>query len=177
MVTLIDAAVAEELRTVSPSHDHPDAVLAEHPRGFRTVHETRFLPGADLGHVGDRLLTWGVHEGAGLDVFVTSPRVAVGEVILMRWRPFAWVPRWTSITVPCRVTHVWNDPDRVGFVYTTLPGHPEHGEELFLLEPVDGGVQFTVTAFSKAGRWFTWLGAPVARRVQDATTRKYLHAL
>ena len=34
---------------------------------------------------------------------------------------------------PCRVVYVVDEPDRRGFAYGTLPGHPESGEELFLV--------------------------------------------
>jgi uncharacterized protein (UPF0548 family) len=36
---------------------------------------------------------------------------------------------------------------------------------------------FRITAFSKPGRWFTRLGAPLARLVQTRMTRRYLAAL
>jgi uncharacterized protein (UPF0548 family) len=34
------------------------------------------------------------------------------------------------IRVPCRVVYVLDEPERRGFAYGTLPGHPESGEEL-----------------------------------------------
>ncbi|WP_240640516.1 DUF1990 family protein [Microbacterium sp. 10M-3C3] len=51
-------------------------------------------------------------------------------------------------------------------------------EERFALElTASGAVVFRITAFSKPGRWFTRLGAPLARLVQTRMTRRYLAAL
>jgi len=64
------------------------------------------------------------------------------------------------------------------FAYGTLPGHPESGEERFLVHLNDDHiVTAQIRAFSRPGRWFTRLGRPIARRVQDATTQRYLDAL
>ncbi len=54
------------------------------------------------------------------------------------------------ITAPCRVVYTVNEPDRQGFACGTLPGHPECGEEAFLVErDDDGAVTFAITAFSR----------------------------
>ena len=36
--------------------------------------------------------------------------------------------------VPARVVYVIDEPLRKGFAYGTLPGHPETGEEAFIVE-------------------------------------------
>lgn len=57
-----------------------------------------------------------------------------------------------ALRIPCRVIYVIDEPERSGFAYGTLPGHPESGEELFLLQwHEDGQIAFTITAFSKGG--------------------------
>jgi uncharacterized protein (UPF0548 family) len=72
----------------------------------------------------------------------------------------------------CRIVAVIDDtsPDgtrRFGFDYGTLRGHPERGEERFLVTLTPAGeVHFTLFALSRPGRWFTWLGLPLARRAQ-----------
>jgi len=57
---------------------------------------------------------------------------------------------------------VVDEPRRRGFAYGTLPGHPERGEEAFLITHHDDGtVTFAITAFCApgsplaraAGRW------------------------
>jgi uncharacterized protein (UPF0548 family) len=81
-------------------------------------------------------------------------------------------------SIPCRVVYLIEEPDRHGFAYGTLPGHPEAGEELFLLERGDdGSASFTIRAFSRPATVLTRLGGPVARAVQRAMTGRYLRAI
>ncbi|HEV8560641.1 MAG TPA: DUF1990 family protein [Actinophytocola sp.] len=48
---------------------------------------------------------------------------------------------------PGRVVHVVEEEHRRGFAYGTLPGHPECGEEAFLLERhADGTVTCSRTS-------------------------------
>lgn len=84
-----------------------------------------------------------------------------------------------GISAPCRVVYVLDQPDRRGFAYGTLPGHPEVGEELFAVEydPANDTVYGLVTAFSKPGSWYTRLGGPVARLIQRWITHRYLNTL
>lgn len=67
----------------------------------------------------------------------------------------------------CRVLRVIDEPARFGFVYGTIQGHAERGEEQFLVthEP-DGTVSYSLVAMSRPGRWFSWPGMPIARRAQ-----------
>jgi hypothetical protein len=51
---------------------------------------------------------------------------------------------------PCRVVYVIDEPRRRGFAYGTLPGHPESGEEAFVLEQRDDGtIASNIIAFSR----------------------------
>lgn len=82
------------------------------------------------------------------------------------------------IGAPVRVVEVVDQPAVQGFAYGTLPSHPETGEERFLIHyDADEAVRATIRAFSRPARWYTKLGAPLARRIQDKTTQKYLNAL
>ena len=67
----------------------------------------------------------------------------------------------------CRILRVIDEPTRFGFVYGTIHGHAERGEELFLvhLEP-DETVTYSLFAMSRPGRWFSWPGMPIARQAQ-----------
>ncbi|MBF6202492.1 DUF1990 family protein, partial [Nocardia cyriacigeorgica] len=73
-----------------------------------------------------------------------------------------------GFTAPCRVVYVLNEPDRRGFAYGTLPGHPLVGEELFAVEydPADDTVYGLITSFSQPGAWYVRLGGPVVRLIQ-----------
>lgn len=83
-----------------------------------------------------------------------------------------------GIKFPVRVIYVVDEPRRKGFAYGTLPGHPEDGEESWIVEHRDDdSVWITVRAFSRpANRWW-WAVYPVLRVVQEYYTRRYLRAL
>lgn len=79
---------------------------------------------------------------------------------------------------PCRVIWIIDEPKRKGFAYGTLPGHPESGEECFIVEQTDeGSVWLTVRAFSRPATWWAWAGYPVTRLVQYLVNRRYFQAL
>ncbi|MBT2457612.1 DUF1990 family protein [Streptomyces sp. ISL-86] len=66
------------------------------------------------------------------------------------------------IDAPCEVVWTVYEPRRVGFAYGTLAGHPECGEESFMVSmDADGTVWFEVTAFSRPAAWYTRLAGPV----------------
>ncbi|WP_194814627.1 DUF1990 family protein [Nocardia sp. XZ_19_385] len=84
-----------------------------------------------------------------------------------------------GIIAPCQVVYVLDEPDRRGFAYGTLPGHPESGEELFAVEYdcADDSVYGVVVAFSRPGTWYTRLGGPVVRVVQRIVAGWYIGTL
>lgn len=85
---------------------------------------------------------------------------------------------WLGIKFPVRVIYVVNEPKRRGFAYGTLPGHPEDGEECWMVEQRDdGSVWITIRAFSRpATRWW-WAVYPALRVAQAYYTERYLRAL
>jgi uncharacterized protein (UPF0548 family) len=60
---------------------------------------------------------------------------------------------------------VVDEPHRFGFAYGTLPGHPESGEEAFVIDDTDQGVVFQIVAFSRPAAALARLGTPVSRRI------------
>jgi uncharacterized protein (UPF0548 family) len=83
-----------------------------------------------------------------------------------------------SFDCPVRVIYVVDDPACKGFAYGTLPGHPERGEEAFLIEQEeDGSVWLTIKAFSRPAGFGWWLVSPLMRIVQARATARYLRAL
>lgn len=145
------------------------------PEGFRHLATTRRVgTGRDWFEVaGERLLTWDVQRRAGLVVTTSAERVVEGATAVLGIG-FGGV----RLPAPIRVVYVVDEPTVRGFAYGTLPGHPESGEELFSvhLEP-DGTVRGEIRAFSRPGSWLTRVGGPLARRVQDRMTERYLKAL
>ncbi len=117
------------------------------------------------------LRTWVAHDGAGLRVYPKDPVV-----------PNATVVAVTSIgpmqmAAPCRIVAVFKEPDAFGFFYGTLPGHPERGEESFVLERRSDATYFMVRAFSRPVDPLARLSGPIGRAVQRSVTRRYLSAL
>lgn len=173
MVTSLSAAATAALATAALTYPEAGATADTPPPGYRHFVRTRRIPGSDLRLAGTRLLAWQAHERAGLRVAASAPAAEPGAVVLMRLGvgPIA-------VRIPCRVVYVIDETDRIGFAYGTLPGHPESGEERFLLQRDDlGQVAFTVSAFSRPATALARAGGPVTRWAQDLMTDRYLRAL
>ena len=83
-----------------------------------------------------------------------------------------------SVSAPVRVVYVIDEADRSGFGYGTLDGHPESGEESFIVSrESDGSVWLTITAFSRPSSWKWRLLALPLRVAQALYTRRYLSVL
>lgn len=120
----------------------------------------------------DGLLGWQVHRAAGLAVTSTADRAAPGTVALLRAGPAI-----AGLWIPCRVVYTVDDTDRRGFAYGTLPGHPEQGEEAFLVTITDGtDVHFRIRAFSRPATLPARLGGRLTRLVQQYATDRYVTA-
>jgi uncharacterized protein (UPF0548 family) len=156
------------------SYPEVGATAGELPVGYQHLHASRAVgSGRELfEQCAETVMTWGVQRGAGLTV-EPGERVRVGadNRLGLRLGPLrTWAP--------CRVVYVVDEPDRRGFAYGTLPGHPESGEESFIVRmDEDGTVHFEVNAFSRPARWFARLGGPVTRVIQRRVTWRYLDAV
>ncbi|MDH6123793.1 DUF1990 domain-containing protein [Kitasatospora sp. GP82] len=134
------------------------------PAGYHHLHHRVLLGhGRDvLEAAGAAVTTWRMHRAAGVKVRSTADRAepGVGVECAIGIGPL-------RIAAPCEVVWSSYEPDRIGFAYGTLGGHPECGEESFVVE-MDSrkAVWFTVTAFSRPGRWYTRLAGPVIPRLQ-----------
>jgi uncharacterized protein (UPF0548 family) len=83
-----------------------------------------------------------------------------------------------SLRAPVRVVAVLDEPRRRGFAYGTLPGHPESGEESFIVSMGDDDVvTFIVRAFSRPGGRLTRVAGPAGRIVQQRITDRYVRSL
>ncbi|NEC24389.1 DUF1990 family protein, partial [Streptomyces parvus] len=61
----------------------------------------------------------------------------------------------------------YQEDGRTGFGYGTLTGHPERGEECFVVDLADDGtVWFTVLAFSRPASWYARIAGPLVPPVQ-----------
>lgn len=142
------------------------------PAGYQHLHASRQLGTgrARFEEAAKQLMQFGIQRGIGLPVQTSAEDVAVGVNIATHLWPF-----WAL----CRVVYVIDEPDRRGFAYGTLRGHPETGEEAFVVRHEAGtdAVVLEITAFSRPSYWWIKLGNPFARLAQRVVTRRYLRAL
>ncbi|MBX3100060.1 MAG: DUF1990 domain-containing protein [Salinibacterium sp.] len=161
--------------TAAGATAHVD-LLSSPPAGYRPlVRSARLGNGRELfDRAVDSILHWGMQTGSGMRVDGASgERVAVGDTVRLAipFGPF-------RVFAPAEVVYLIEEPRRGGFAYGTLPGHPEQGEEAFLVTlDSDDAVTVSVRAFSRPANWFWWLGAPILRITQEIYTRRYLRAL
>ena len=157
------------------TYDEVGATSGDLPPGYHHVRRSAVLgTGPEVfTRTSEALMTWEVQRRSGLRVRCDAPRAAVG-VRMASGLGVGPLRLWA----PCEVVAVVEEPRRQGFVYGTLPGHPERGEEAFTVvhEP-DDRVVLHIVAFSKPANLVFALGAPVSRLVQQWITRRYLRAL
>jgi len=114
-----------------------------------------------------------MHRRAGIHVQPSQASIAEGAVAVQRLGVGI-----AAVEAPVRVVYVVDEPNRRGFAYGTLAGHPESGEESFVVELRDDDtVIFTITAFSRPAGWITRLTHPIGRAVQGWVTNRYLRSL
>lgn len=121
----------------------------------------------------DGLKAWVCHRGIGATVHPEGAPIAEGSTILVVLR----VGR-VRLLVPNRIVAVVNEPDRYGFAYGTLRGHPEHGEEAFLVERhANGRTTATIRVAAKGDWLIARLASPLVRCLQRTALDRYLAAL
>lgn len=167
-------------------------VLSFPPAGFRAArHRARIGHGpARWDWASQALLSWGVKTASGFGVEPDAvggpargvetvygsngvPMLSAGDSVWLvaHWGPFHWAE-------PVRVIYLIDEPDRVGFAYGTLPGHPLAGEERFEVSRTDDdSVWITVTTVSRPATAGWMVLAPVLRLAQSRLRRRYLRAL
>lgn len=138
------------------------------PRGYRHLLRSVDLD-APFSTAAEVLMTWGLHERCGLRPEATADRAAPGVEVTLR---FAGLLR-----IPCQVVWAEEAPQRAGFGYGSMPGHPERGEAGFLLEAIDDRVRFSLRSFSVPGSTAARLGAPVARFLQSRATDQFVDTM
>jgi uncharacterized protein (UPF0548 family) len=144
------------------------------PTGYRHVHRDVVLRTgrAVFERAVEGLFTWRIHEGAGMTVTSPAGRAANGVTVVLGagWGQL-------RLTIPCRVVYTLDEANRAGFAYGTLPGHPERGEEAFMIIRMDTGeVRIRIRAFSRPASVLARCGGPLTHLVQEFVTDRYLHA-
>jgi uncharacterized protein (UPF0548 family) len=119
------------------------------------------------------LFDWRMQKGVGLRVRADGPPSEPGTVVVLT----AGLRRF-GYDIPCRVVWARTDGDEQGFAYGSLPGHPESGEESFVVTLAeDGDVVFTTRVFSRLASPLARLGGPVSRAVQAAALDRYVASI
>lgn len=168
-------ATAEPKLTYSAVGATADPLIASSPPdGYRGLKRTaRIGSGAAcFAAASVAVLAWGVQRKSGFRIRGAQSVIEGSTVTLLI--PFGPV----RIPAAARVVYVVREPRMVGFAYGTLPGHPETGEEAFLVEHrPDDTVWIDIRAFSRPANGFWWLVSPALRLTQEFYTRRYLRAL
>jgi uncharacterized protein (UPF0548 family) len=168
-------AQADRLRDAEFTYPEAGATAGRLPPGYHHLHRTVTL-GSGAGvftAAAEALASWKVHARAGLSVAASSPTAQPGSVLVLGLSLAA-----VRIGAPCRVVYVIDEPARRGFAYGTLPGHPERGEEAFVIcQGQDAAVTFTITAFSRPASPLARASGPLGQLVQRHITSRYLRAL
>lgn len=168
------SAYLESVRHAPLSYSEVGASLGDRPEGYRHDSDVITLgSGSDaFARATQGLREWRAHLGAGVTVFLPTAPLEVDTTVALALP----LPGITALAA-CRIVAVVDEPDRFGFAYGTIVGHPEQGEEAFLVERHGDEVQFRIDAFSRTRDLLARLGSPVARHIQRRVTRGYLTAL
>jgi uncharacterized protein (UPF0548 family) len=118
------------------------------------------------------LREWGAHRGARMGIYPPLAHIALGATVILLI-PFGPL----QILAPCRIVRVVDEVDRYGFAYGTLPGHPEQGEEAFVVERGEDGTYFDLVAFSVPADRLVRLAGPLGRAMQRHASDRYVRAL
>lgn len=118
------------------------------------------------------VLSWGVKTASGFEVAPAGP-VSPGDRVSVTARVWG-----ATVIEPVEVVTVVDQPDRVGFSYRTLPGHPVSGEEAFIIHRCGNEIQLTVRSLTRAAPQQPWRALfPALLLVQRIVRRRYLRAL
>ena len=146
----------------------------EPPPGYRHESFKRTLGAGpeDFLRARQGLERWAAHRGSGVEVHPSDAELTPGSTVAILTRQLGlWV------LAACRVEAVFDEPTRFGFVYATLPDHPEQGYESFIVSDVGGEIIFEIDAVSRPGIPLVRLGSPVTRLLQRRASDAYLAAL
>lgn len=109
------------------------------------------------------------------DVFDADgePFLQPGDTAIQRIRIWG-----VQFKAPVRVIAVEDEPRAHAVIFGTIEGHPEAGEERLLVEHAeDDSVWIQIKAMSRMAKWYTKIGAPIARHYQVAYQHRFLDAL
>jgi uncharacterized protein (UPF0548 family) len=145
------------------------------PAGYRTLRVSGQVGygDEDFAVAADAVTTFRMHRTAGVRFGTDAGRAAPGVRIVVGLGVGSLRTR-----APCRVVWTVERPDRTGWAYGTLPGHPLRGEEAFVVvRDDDGTVRLEVLAFSTPATWLTAAAGPLLRFFQRWYARRTARVL
>ncbi len=142
------------------------------PPGYVADHTRVLLGKGEHVYLAARaaLARWEHFRLGWVEAMPASTPIREGEVVAILARLFGvW---WLNA---CRIVQIVDRaaPTTFGFAYGTLPDHAESGEERFQVEwqRDRDEVWYDILALSRPHHWLTWLGYPLARRMQRRFAR------
>jgi len=143
------------------------------PAGFRRKVWTQQVDADDFSAASEAIRHWNGHQAAGIKLSPTVPAIQVGETLALAI-PVGPI----SVSATCRIVDVFDEPNRYGFAYSTLPHHPEDGEESFVVaRHADGTVDVSVTAVWRPATLANHVCRPLGRFLQNRTIGRYLSGI
>ena len=151
----------------------PVVLPSRAPDGYAPIACSAPLRGTSLETAAADLLAWRMHARSGLRVRASDVPLREGTVVVLR---LGLGP--ISFSAPCRVLELIHEPTRRGFVYGTLPGHPESGVERFVVSrPDDHQATLQIDGYSRPHSWAARIAPKLTGAVQARITSTYLRAL
>jgi uncharacterized protein (UPF0548 family) len=174
-LTALPIEVRDRLGAAELTYGEVGATASDLPVGYHQLscsvpigHGHQLFAGA-----GDAVRQWQVQLRAGLQVAASSPTAVPGAVLILGLGIGS-----LRLQAPCRVVYAVDEPRRCGFAYGTLAGHPESGEEAFMIEHHDDDtVSFRIAAFSRPATRLAKIAGPLGAVVQRQITARYLRSL
>jgi len=118
------------------------------------------------------VLRWRVKTASGFMVS-SEDTVSPGDRVTVTARVLG-----VTVVEPVQVVSVVEGPERTGFAYRTLPGHPVSGEEAFVVHRSGDEVHLTIRSLTRAAPQQPWRAVyPLLRIAQLIARRRYLRAL
>lgn len=136
------------------------------PAGYRHLeHRMRIGHGRTAFEAaGEAVVTFRMHQAMHVRPHADAPRAVPGARVTVFLGPGR-----LSVRAPCEVVWAVDEPRRRGFAYGTLPGHPERGEESFIVDwDEQDAVWLTIRAFSVGGRWYSRAAGPLVPLLQHS---------
>ncbi|TFV89997.1 DUF1990 domain-containing protein [Blastococcus sp. CT_GayMR16] len=173
---LLRAADPERLRGAPLTYEAVGAArTGQVPDGYRRADRSAVVGHGreDFERAAAAVFDWGAQRGAGLRVRATGPATEPGTVVVLT----AGLRR-LGYDIPCRVVEAQTEGDERGFAYGTLPGHPESGEECFLVRLLpDGDVVYEIRVSFRLASRLARLAGPLSLLLQRAATDLYVEAI